>query len=125
MKKQIDEMQESIPRQSKLSKLKQTDGQIETESRTLAQFFGETIQSKYKTTSEEEYLAFLKEMNKSDLHRHAIKCGLMPKDDRDRLITSLIREFRRVVASYKPLPVIKQTNKPLPKQLSNFLAGQR
>lgn len=112
---------------SKLSQLKQTDGQLETETqpKTLAQFFGESIQGKYHTTNEGEYELFLKGMNKTDLQRHAIKCGLTPKDDRVRLMQSLVREFRRVIASYKPLPVFKSKGKPLSKEQINFLAGGR
>ena len=110
---------------SKLSQLKQTDGQLETQPKTLSQFFGENIQGKYHTTNETEYEVFLKEMNKTDLQRHAIKCGLTPRDDRVRLMQSLIREFRRVIASYKPLPVFKSKGKPLSKEQINFLAGGR
>lgn len=111
----------------KLSELKQTDGQVETETqpRALSQFFGETLKSKYSTSNEDEYLVYLKTLNKTDLHRHAIKCGLTPKDDRNRLVISLLREFRRVVASYKPLPVIKQTDKLLSKKTTDFLASGR
>lgn len=116
---------ETPPTTSKLSQLKQTDGQLEKQPRTLSQFFGETVQCKYHTTDTNEYELFLKGMNKTDLHRHAIKCGLAPKDDRNRLITSLIREFKRVVASYKPLPIVKSNDKKIPKDLVDFLAGGR
>ena len=111
---------------NKLSQLKQTDGRDDspevnsvdnrfepgqTRPKTLAQFFGETIAGRYKTTNEEEYTNFLKTLNKSDLYEHAIKCNLAPKDDRQRLVAALIREFKRTVASYKPLPVLKQHDK--------------
>ena len=109
---------------SKLSQLKQTDGMLEEEPRTLAQFFGETIQGKYNTTKESEYLTYLGNLNKTDLQRHAIKCGLTPKDDRNRLIQSLVREFKRVVASYKPLPVLKN-NKPISPEIAKILAVGR
>lgn len=109
---------------SRLSKVKQTDGMLEEEPRTLAQFFGETIQGKYNTTKESEYLTYLGGLNKTDLQRHAIKCGLTPKDDRNRLIQSLVREFKRVVASYKPLPVLKN-NKPISPEIAKILAVGR
>lgn len=108
---------------TKLSQIKQTDGMVETEPKTLAQFFGETIQGKYNTTKESEYLTYLGGLNKTDLQRHAIKCNLTPKDDRTRLIQSLLREFKRVVASYKPLPVIK--NKAPSAEISKILAVGR
>lgn len=112
----------------KLASLNQTDGQIETKTqpKTLSQFFGETIQGKYHTTDENEYENFLKTLNKTDLQRHAIKCGLLPKDDRNRLVIALIKEFKRVVASYKPLPIVNsKPKKPMSKELVNFLAGGR
>lgn len=112
-------------KKTKLNSLKQTDGQLEVQPRTLSQFFGETIQGKYHTTDNSEYELYLKGLNKTDLQRHAIKCGLTPKDDRSRLILSLVREFKRVVASYKPLPVFKSKGKPLTPELTNFLAGGR
>jgi hypothetical protein len=108
---------------NKLSQLNQTDGRTEETPRTLSQFFGETIQGKYSTNEENEYLSYLNTLNKTDLQRHAIKCGLTPKDDRNRLVQSLVREFKRVVASYKPLPVIKQ--KPISKETLQVLAQGR
>lgn len=126
-KKQEIKVVEASPvvKLSKLSQLKQTDGQLEQQPRTLSQFFGETIRAKYHTTDTNEYELYLKGMNKTDLHRHAVKCGLLPKDDRTRLITSLMREFKRVIASYKPLPVIQPKGKKLSKELVDFLAGGR
>lgn len=109
---------------NKLSQLKQTDGMTEREPRTLAQFFGETIQGKYSTTKESEYLIYLGNLNKSDLQRHAIKCGLVPKDDRNRLVQSLVREFKRVVASYNPLPVVG-SNKKVTSDISKILSAGR
>ncbi len=112
-----------MSKQTKLSQLKQTDGQLDTVPKTLSQFFGETIQGKYHPTDEEEYTTYLNALNKSDLQRHAIKCGLTPRDERIRLVQSLIREFRRVVASYKPLPVIKPSL--VSKETAAILAGGR
>mgnify|MGYP003394810304 CR=1 FL=1 len=110
-------------KKTKLSELKQTDGQLETTPKTLAQFFGESIQGKYHTTDETEYTTYLNALNKSDLQRHAIKCGLTPRDERARLVQSLIREFRRVVASYKPLPAIKNVS--VSRETLAVLAGGR
>ena len=115
----------TITKPTKLNQLKQTDGQLEVQPRTLSQFFGESIQGKYHTTDNAEYELYLKALNKTDLQRHAIKCGLTPKDDRSRLILSLVREFKRVVASYKPLPIFKPKGKPLTKELVDFMAGGR
>lgn len=109
---------------NKLSQIKQTEGMVEKEPRTLSQFFGETIQGKYNTTKESEYLIYLGNLNKSDLQRHAIACGLVPKDDRQRLVQSLVREFKRMVASYRPLPVAGG-NKKVPSEIAKILAAGR
>ncbi len=47
-----------MSKETKLSQLKQTDGQLDTVPKTLSQFFGETIQGKYHTTDEEEYTTY-------------------------------------------------------------------
>ena len=124
MKENLKNKKTQATGKTKLSQLRQTDGKVESEPRTLAQFFGEKIQGKYHTTDEAEYVKFLNQLNKSDLQGHAIKCGLVPKDDRVRLVQSLTREFRRVVASYKPLPVI-QNKKEVSAETLRILARGR
>ena len=122
-------MTKTLPIQTKASKLsrlqqlKQTDGNLDTLNttpRTIAQLYGETVASKYKTTNEEEYLQYLKNLNKSDLQSHAINCGLVPRDDKQRLMVALVREFRRSIASYKPLPTIKPSNKKVPADVAKY-----
>lgn len=84
----------------KINKVKQLDGKKDVEKaeftpRTLDQLLGETGVGKYRTLDEEAYSAELKELNKSDLQAHAIKIGLVPIDDRERLTQRLVREFRK------------------------------
>ena len=40
-------------------------------------------------------------MNKSDLHSHAIKLGILPVENRDLLTKRLVREFKKHVLSFK------------------------
>lgn len=85
-----------------LKKMKQTDGKIQKPvPTTLDQIWGDTGMSKYGTMDKDVYLNQLNEMNRSDLQLHAIKIGLIPNDDRNRLIKSLVAEFTKYVNAYK------------------------
>lgn len=79
----------------------QAHGQEETRPTTLDQIWGDTGQSKYGTMDEKVYNQQLVGMNKSDLQAHAIKVGLVPIDDRERLTKTLMHEFRMHVASFR------------------------
>ena len=86
----------------KLEKLKQTDGKVETfQPTTLEQIWGDTGMSRYNTLDEKEYVASLAEMNKSDLQSHAVKLGIVPHEERERLVKKLINEFKSHVASFR------------------------
>ena len=85
----------------KLESLSQTHGKEEFKPTTLDQIWGDTGISKYGTLNEEEYEKRLKEMNRTDVHSHASKVGIIPIDNRDMLQQRLIREFKRHLAAYK------------------------
>jgi regulatory protein YycH of two-component signal transduction system YycFG len=71
------------------------------EKTTLDQIWGDTGNSKYGTLKEAEYSSQIKAMNKSDLHSHAIKLGILPVENRDLLTKRLVREFKKHVLSFK------------------------
>lgn len=82
----------------KLIELNQVDGKNEKfMPSTIAQIFGESGLSKYKTLDETIYTKEIKSMNLSDLRNHAIKIGLMPNKERERLEKQLLIEFRKHV----------------------------
>lgn len=87
----------------KLNEMHQTHGKDETTFKptTLAQIWGDDGMSKYGTMDAAVYEQQLKEMNKADLQAHATKVGLVPVDDRERLVKRLIQEFRVHVAAYR------------------------
>ena len=88
----------------KTSKLMQTHAMEEQqgfEKTTLDQIWGDTGNSKYGTLDETEYSSQIRAMNKSDLHSHAIKLGILPVENRDLLTNRLVREFKKHILSFK------------------------
>ena len=87
----------------------------EFEKTTLDQIWGDEGNSKYGTLDESTYTTQIKAMNKSDLHSHAIKLGILPVENRELLTNRLLREFKKHVLSFrKP----KQTSAKKPQDVS-------
>jgi hypothetical protein len=108
-----------------ISELSQTHGKLEEkEYKTLDQIWGDDGIRKYKTLDEVQYVASLKEMNKSDLQAHASKFGLIPVDDRETLIKRLTREFKKHVSLYST-PKQKNNHINLDKKTRDILAEGR
>jgi hypothetical protein len=87
----------------KLESLSQTHGKQERKYKptTLDQIWGDEGLVKYGTHDQEEYEDKIKNMNRTDLHTHASKVGIIPVDNREILETRLIREFCKHVASFR------------------------
>ena len=92
-----------MPRPKKnLENLSQTHGKLEnTQYKTLDQIWGDDGSTKYKTSNLEDYLLYLKDLNKSDLQDHAKKIGLIPIDNRETLTKRLESEFRKYMSMFK------------------------
>ena len=87
----------------------------EFEKTTLDQIWGDEGNSKYGTLDESTYTTQIKAINKSDLHSHAIKLGILPVENRELLTNRLLREFKKHVLSFrKP----KQTSAKKPQDVS-------
>jgi len=109
-----------------LSGMMQTHGHIETfQPTTLAQILGNTGMHKYGTMDENEYVASINGMNKADLQAHASTVGIVPVDDRDRLVKRLMHEFRLHVASFKQPSVKRPAPKPMSPEIAKILAAGR
>ena len=90
---------------------------------TLDQVWGDTGNTKYGTIDEEQYSKKLKGMNTTDLQAHAHLHGLVPIQDRERLVKALMGEFRKYTSGFrkpntpsKPIPsseISAQTRKTL------------
>tara|TARA_Y100000310_G_C20582366_1_gene763650 strand:- start:763 stop:1152 length:390 start_codon:yes stop_codon:yes gene_type:complete len=86
--------------------LSQTDGMIKDDGQefvpsTLDQVFGDDGVSKYSTLDSDVYSQVLANMSKSDLKAEAVRCGLLPIDNVEQLVSRLKREFTAHVSSYK------------------------
>lgn len=85
----------------KLQDLTQTDAKEEKGvPTTLDQIWGDTGLSKYGTNNFEEYKNYLNSLNRTDIHAHAVKIGILPIDNHEILIARLQREFMRHSSSF-------------------------
>jgi hypothetical protein len=71
------------------------------EPSTLDQVWGENVNTKYGTIDEAQYLNKLHNMNTTDLQSHAHMHGLIPIQDRVRLVKVLMSEFRKYVSGFR------------------------
>jgi hypothetical protein len=118
-----------MPRK-KLNQLNQVHGKIEKpQFTTLDQIWGDTGVARYNTLEASQYESQLKEMQKTDLHAHAVEVGVIPVDDRDILVKRLMKEFNRHVSGYnKPTALSKQSEinkKSVDQKILNILSEGR
>ena len=114
-------------KKTKLESMTQSHGKTETfEATTLDQILGDTGLSKYGTMNVSEYKKKLDTMPKSDLQAHATKVGLVPIDDRERMIKRLVHEFTLYVAQYRyPVNKEKAPEAPIEPEIAAILARGR
>lgn len=101
---------------AKLRKIKQLDGEVKVDLKkravTLDQILGDTGMGRYNTLDEDVYTQGLKDMAWADLQRHATENGIIPMDDRARLINKLVAEFRNHIRKYahvsSPPPISRE-----------------
>ena len=116
-------------KKAKDKQMMQTHAMEEKESferTTLDQIWGDQGFSKYGTLSESDYIGQIKGMNKTDLHAHAVKMGILPVENRELLSNRLVREFKKYVLAYKkpkPKPN-KKSSKPSDKVKSILAEGR-
>ena len=114
---------------TKVKEMTQTHAMEEKESfqkTTLDQIWGDTGFTRYGTQDEQEYLSSIKGMNRSDLHSHAVKHGILPVDNRELLTTRLLREFKKYILAYKkPSKAGVKEGKKESKKASSILAEGR
>lgn len=90
----------------------------------MDQIWGDTGLSKYRTLDASEYEIYLKQLNKSDLQRHAAEMGIVPVDSREMLSNRLLKEFNRYVASFK-MPSANSPNQPISDKVKKILSEGR
>ncbi len=84
----------------------------------------------YEQKTQPEYEAYLREMNLSDLQRHAIKNGIVPNAiARSILVDRCVREFLKKKYQYVDVKDVNPVTAMLPKQdeedIANLLARGR
>ena len=109
-----------------LKELTQIDGKNETfKPTTLDQIWGDNGLTKYGTMDEDEYANQLKEMTKSDIQAHATKVGLVPVDDRERLVKRLMHEFKLYVSAYRHPSTTPPVQPNITPDVAKILSGGR
>ena len=101
-RKTSNKSKKTLPKKTK--KMVQTHAMEEGskfEPTSLDQIWGDTGSAKYGTLEELKYISQIKAMNKSDLHSHAIKLGILPVENRELLTNRLLREFKKHTLSYQ------------------------
>jgi len=100
----------------------QAHGKIEdTQHKTLDQIWGDDGSSRYKQQTEEQYLKYVSELNKSDLQAHANKLGLIPVDNRELLTKRLLSEYKKFMSAYR-IPAQAQNEIKMSKDVKNILS---
>ncbi len=114
-----------VKAKTKAKEMIQTHAMEEKESfekTTLDQVWGDEGSSKYGTLDEGKYSNEIRGMNRSDLHSHAVKMGILPIDNRDLLTSRLMREFRKHVLAYRKPKRGKRTREKLSGTASSILS---
>ena len=96
-------------RVTKAKDLSQAHGKEEDKFQptTLDQIWGDDGTSRYRTQDEGEYKSQIDDMNRTDLHLHASKVGLIPIENSTQLKKRLIAEFKKHISQYRK-PVFNQ-----------------
>ena len=89
---------------------------------TLDQVWGDTGSSRYGTLEESAYLGKIKNMNRTDLHSHAVSVGILPVDNRELLTSRLTREFKKHVLSFQKPQEQKRKKPTLSEKARSILA---
>lgn len=80
---------------------------------------------KYKTMNEAEYTLQLSQMSKSDLYTHATNIGILPNENRERLVRNLLKQFQAHVTSHKIPNVVETSQLNMTPDIAKILQGGR
>lgn len=115
-----------MSKKSKLNNLNQIDGKAEpSKPMTLDQIWGERGLTKYGTDNIEEYRTYLKSLNRTDIHAHAIQVGVLPNDNMEILFARLEREFSRHISAYQAPVDQPKKQKKASKEIQKILSEGR
>ena len=106
----------------KIANLSQAHGKAEEKKpSTLDEVWGDDGTSKYGTLDEAQYLNDLDGMTKADICLHASKLGIIPVDDRSRLLKTLLSNFRKYAAKFNIPNQTNEAHEKLPKNIREIL----
>jgi len=115
-----------MSKKTKLKELKQIDAKAEPpKPMTLDQLWGERGLSKYNTDNIEDYKSYLRGLNRTDIHAHAMQVGILPNDNMEILFARLEREFMRHIASYQAPSQKPKKEKKVSKEIEKILSEGR
>lgn len=112
----------------KVKEMIQTHAMEEAESfekTTLDQVWGDEGYSKYGTLDEEKYTSTIRGLNKTDLHAHAVKTGILPVDNRQLLTSRLTREFKKYILGFRKPKSEPKRSKKVSNDIKSILAEGR
>jgi len=90
---------------------------------TMDQVWGDTGSSRYGTLEESAYQKKIRNMNRSDLHTHAVSVGILPIDNRELLTARLTREFKKHILSFQK-PSDKKRKEPAISERSRSILAE-
>lgn len=109
-----------------LKNLNQIDGKAEpSKPMTLDQLWGERGLTKYGTDNIDEYKNYIRSLNRTDIHAHAMQVGILPNDNIEILISRLEREFSRHISAYQAQTEKPKKQKKLSKESEKILSEGR
>ena len=115
-----------MPRKKKINDLKQIDGKAEpSKPMTLDQLWGESQLTKYSHTDVEEYKNYIRGLNRTDIHNHALAVGIIPVDNMELLFGRLEREFIRHASSFQAPSKTEAKQKKISKEVAKILSEGR
>ena len=115
-----------MSKKPKLKDLNQIDAKAENgKPTTLDQIWGDTGLQKYGTKNFDEYKAYIRSLNRSDIQSHAVKTGILPIDNYEILVARLEREFQRHVTAYQAPADNRQKQKKISKDAQRILSEGR
>ena len=115
-----------MSKKPKLKDINQIDAKAENgKPTTLDQIWGDTGLQKYGTNNFDEYKAYIRSLNRSDIQSHAVKTGILPIDNYEILVARLEREFQRHVTAYQAPADNRQKQKKISKDAQRILSEGR
>lgn len=94
-----------MARKRKVTELNVANGKAWNGAKSIDELLG-IYENPYSVGSIEAYETQIRAMNEYDLHSHAASMFVIPRDNREFLITQLLREYKTKSIQYKNSPTV-------------------